>query len=212
MTMDAGQGVVLPGFGPGTMIQTREEDLPVEWLDTSDAVKNRDGGQGKVLWIGRTTFQPEFFRLNPDACPVRFEAGALGDGRPSHPVLVGPDQPVLITSPKAARHFGTTEVLAPARAFVNDESVCFLEPEDPITLTFVFCAQHQIMGSDNSWLGSYLPEAETLIHLRPQDRETLADLPETEQELPETRMILTFGEARLILPGYERRRILRKHG
>lgn len=210
--MQYGQGVVLPGFGPGTMIDTEEGDLPVEWLDTSDRVKNRDNGLGRVLWIGRTTFQPDYFREHPEACPVRFEAGALGDGRPSHPVMVGPDQPVLINSTKAARHFGTTEVLAPARAFVNDESVCFVDPEDPITFTFVFCAQHQVMGSDNSWLGSYLPEAETLIHLTPDHREMLADLPDSALDIPESRMILTSGEARLILPGYERRRILRKHG
>ena len=105
------------GFGPGTMIMTRDGEIAVEWLDTSHHVLTRDNGFQPILWIGRRTLSQTDLIGSPDDLPVRFPAGCLGPDCPAKDLEITADLRLLIADPLAEMLHASHEVLAPAKSW-----------------------------------------------------------------------------------------------
>ena len=87
--------VVITCFLTGTLIATPSGERAVETLQTGDLIRTADGRDVVVKWVGRqkvsTLFAPAD-RLRP----VRFAAGALGEGLPHADLTVTADHAMLV--------------------------------------------------------------------------------------------------------------------
>ncbi|MDJ0823979.1 MAG: Hint domain-containing protein [Rhodobacter sp.] len=105
----------VPCFGPGTMIATADGTLPIDWLARGDRVITRDGGTQVLRWIGRYTLSARQLAERPALRPVQVGADGLGRPAPERPLLVSPQQRVLLQGGDIALHFGVDEALAAAQ-------------------------------------------------------------------------------------------------
>jgi hypothetical protein len=163
-------------FGPGTLITTREGNIPVEWLEPDDFLLTRDNGYQPILWTGRTTLPTGYFDRFPEDRPLRLPAGALGSGRPSRDLQLTGDHRILLCHPLAEALFFSSEVLVPAKAWDDSGVSEPVLPSRPYTLTHVLCADHQIVLANGAWVESLLLGPETLRRLSTADRAHLTGL------------------------------------
>jgi hypothetical protein len=191
----AANGIVC--FGPGTMITTRDGEVPVEWLDTSHEILTRDNGYQPLLWVGRTTLPPGYFDAFPEDLPLRLPAGSLGAGTPVAELQVTGDHRLMIADPCAQLLHASHEVLAPAKAWRDAGIARHCMPEGPYTLTHVLCAEHQIILAQGAWVESMFLGAEALSRLPPIDRALLQGWAEPAQST--ARPCLTRREARHLI-------------
>ncbi|TNF23151.1 MAG: Hint domain-containing protein [Rhodobacteraceae bacterium] len=81
-------------FGKGTLIATPGGDVTVESLAIGDPILTSDGRSVPVKWIGLQTVHK--LRAGPRMEPVRFRAGAWGDGQPCSDLIVTADHGMVI--------------------------------------------------------------------------------------------------------------------
>ncbi|HBQ36516.1 MAG TPA: type I secretion protein [Rhodobacteraceae bacterium] len=106
---------VLPCFVSGTHILTPQGETTVENLSVGDLVNTMDHGLQPILWIGCST------RVAKGAmAPILFQKGAIGNSRD---LLVSPQHRMLVRDWQAELLFGENEVLVPAKALINDQTV-----------------------------------------------------------------------------------------
>ncbi|MBW4709436.1 Hint domain-containing protein [Roseobacter sp. YSTF-M11] len=196
----------VPCFGPGTMIQTENGEMPVEWLETSDMVLTRDHGYQPIRWIGRTKLPPGYFRQNPDARPLCIPAGSLGAKGPAHDLHVTGDHRVLIASAKAEALFFSNEVLAPAKAWLDSGHARQIDPASVYSVTHIACAQHQIILAQGAWVETLFPGRECLRRLSAEDATRLQDaLGETFSGMRTARQCVSRKEAGLLIEPIRKR-------
>ena len=82
-------------FLPGTLVATPAGERTVETLSAGDMVLTLEGNAVPVKWIGRQTVSTVFGPAER-MMPVRFEAGALGDGLPHEDLTVTADHAMLV--------------------------------------------------------------------------------------------------------------------
>lgn len=91
--LTAGDFVVC--FWEGVRIATPDGPAAVETLAVGDLVLTADGAPKPIRWLGRQTIVRQF--ADPDrVAPIRFLAGALGDGLPCADLLVSPDHALFL--------------------------------------------------------------------------------------------------------------------
>lgn len=163
-------------FGPGTMIATRNGEVPVEWLDTSDMVLTRDDGFQPILWVGRTRVPAGYFAMHPDEAPVRIAPGTLGPNSPTHALNVTGDHRVMIRASEAEVLFASAEVLAPAKAWTDTGLAVRTEPQGSYMLTHVLLASHQVILAQGAWVESLFTGPETLRRLDAENHSRLYHL------------------------------------
>ena len=86
----AGQGIgawttagdVVACYTEGTRLLTGQGEQPVETLAIGDTLVTATGEHRAIKWIGRRSYAGRFLAANPNAQPIRFQAGSLGDGLP----------------------------------------------------------------------------------------------------------------------------------
>ncbi len=79
---------VLDGICPGAHVDTPVGEVPAERLREGDIVLLAGGGIGVIKWIGRID--------TPSRPPVLIAAAALNPRTPRRPLLVAPDQAILV--------------------------------------------------------------------------------------------------------------------
>ncbi|MFM9861712.1 Hint domain-containing protein [Pseudoxanthobacter sp. M-2] len=98
-------------FLAGTRIATPGGSAAIESLEIGDLVLTADGRVAPVRFVGRQTVASTF--ADPlRTFPIRISAGALGEGLPTHDLLVSPDHALLLEG-----------VLVQAGALVNDTTI-----------------------------------------------------------------------------------------
>ena len=86
----------LPGFCGKAKVATSFGELPIEALRLRDPIKTISGSFMKVAWMDRIHLDEGFLSGFQDACPVRFQRGALGPNAPAEPTTMSPGQKVVI--------------------------------------------------------------------------------------------------------------------
>lgn len=150
-------------FGPGTMITTRDGDIPVEWLEVGDHVMTRDSGYQPIIWIGRTRLTDAHSDPNANSALLCLPAGLLGHHVPSHDLHVTGDHRILLRSAQAEVLFGSSEVLAPAKAWAAVGQA--IRSRKPKVLVHFMCAKHEIIMAQGAWVETMFPGPQALQRL-----------------------------------------------
>ena len=130
-------------LGPGTMVETEDGEIPVEWLETSDRVLTRDNGFQPILWIGRRRVDPGIMRRNAGCGLLCIPAGTLGPDLPTHDLRV--------TGGLRFR-LEPDGVLAPSQALADNGLAATLRPPRRTTLTTILCASHELILAEGTWV------------------------------------------------------------
>ena len=177
-------------FTPGTRIVTADGKRQIETLSVGDRVLTLDAGLQPIRWIGRRVV-PALGRF----APISIKAGALGNTRD---LLVSPQHRMLIGSALNAFYFGSEELLAPAKALVNDSTIRRREGGMVEYIHLLF-ESHQIVLAEGIPSESFHP-GETALDGMQQEalRELLELFPElcTDGYGPAARPAMKVQEAR----------------
>jgi len=106
-------------FTRGTLIETPDGPRPVEEFRVGDLVQTLDHGAKAIQWIGNRAVSTSALRRQPNLCPIRIRAGALGPGLPASDLIVSPQHRIMLSSRIVAQMFDTDEVLVPARKLLG---------------------------------------------------------------------------------------------
>lgn len=82
------------GFCDNARVATSFGDLPVQALRRRDPLRTVEGPLARVERVDRIQLDAAFLEQNPDAQPVRIQAGALGPSCPKTDILLSPHQKV----------------------------------------------------------------------------------------------------------------------
>lgn len=110
---------VVPCFVRGTPIDTGAGECKVEDLKVGDSIRTADHGLQQIRWIGERKVA-----ATGRLAPVLIRKGALGNSRN---MLVSQQHRMLIAGDEVRRLFGEDEVLVPAKALVNGDSITIRE-------------------------------------------------------------------------------------
>jgi hypothetical protein len=137
-------GRTAPCFCAGTRIMTPLGDVAVEELRAGDRVITKDGEDAKIVWVGRRKVDVKRHPRPEAVRPVRFIAGALGDGVPGRHLDVSPDHALFLDG-----------CLVPAKALVNGVNVRPLE-RDFTVYYHVELATHDVIFAEGVAVETYL--------------------------------------------------------
>ncbi len=123
------------GFVAGTVLYTREGEVPVEFLSPGDSLITRDAGMVRLTRI---------LHRRCVSRAISFAAGSLGHTRPEQDLILPAAQLILIRDWRAQAMFGTEQALVRADALVDDEFVCDLGVQKMHLHQLEFSAPHVI--------------------------------------------------------------------
>lgn len=183
----------IPCFVAGTLIETPNGLRRVEDLAVGDLVRTRDHGDQPIRWAGNRTVTAQ-----GRMAPIRIAKGALGNTRD---LWLSPQHRVVLSDARAELLFGEDEVLIPAKALLNDQTVT-RRPGGWVTYVHLMFDDHQIIFANGLASESFLPGDQTSRLFDPAVLEEIcAIFPELD---PKTGA--GYGSAaRRVLRGYEGR-------
>ncbi len=188
----------------GTLIETDRGQKPVEELEVGDMVLTKDDGLQPVRWIASRTLDAAALAADPALRPIRIRAGALGEARPARDLVVSPQHCLLIDDWRCELLFGEDEVLAPARALLNDKTITIEHGAEEVTYYHFMFDRHQIVYSNGAETESFHPASAGIEALDEAKRDELFKLyPELEHDAdaygPQARATLKPYEAEVLL-------------
>ena len=193
---------IIPCFTPGTLITTRQGEVPVEDLRVGDEVLTRDHGFRPLIWTGRRDLTVAELAVNPALRPIRIAAGALGQGLPLRDMIVSPQHRMLMEGYRAEMLFGEAEVLVAARHLTDLPGVATAFVPG-VSYIHVMFDQHEIICADGAWTESFQPAQRMLDSMDAEQAEEILclfpDLEWRESAFPASRMALKAHEARVLL-------------
>lgn len=133
---DQGDWNYVTCFLAGTQIETAHGPRRIEELMIGDLILTMDRGLQPIRWIASSTIAGR-----PEAAPIRFEVGALGN---TAPLLVSPQHRMLLTGWRAELYMGEDEVLVPAIQLVNDQSIRQVQ-QDSFTYYHLMFDTHELI-------------------------------------------------------------------
>ena len=136
---------VNPCFTAGTLILTTLGEKPVEALAAGELVITPDGGEQRIVWVGRREIDLAA-ALRPEALrPIIIEPGALADGVPSRRLRLSPDHALYIDG-----------VLVPAKALVNWNSIRQDHAATRVTYYHLELPRHGALFAEGTAVESFL--------------------------------------------------------
>ncbi len=135
-------------FADGTRIATPEGERAVESLCAGDLVVTAENGTYRsrpVRWVGHRRVDLAAHPRPELAAPIRFHAGALGEGLPKRDLLVSPDHALLIDGK-----------LVPAKLLINAMTVVQERHRPAVTYFHVELDEHAILLAEGAATESYL--------------------------------------------------------
>lgn len=181
------------GFGPPCFVAGTRVSVPggmarVEDLSVGDLVLTQDHGAQPVRWAGQRTVPGR-----GAFAPVRIAAGALGD---HGDVMVSPQHRIVLSDWRAQVYLGEDEVLCPAHALINGDTI-HRAPCDAVTYVHLMFDAHEIVLAEGLATESFLPGDYLCHETSALRQEILAIFPELEAREP------SMHSARRTLRGYE---------
>lgn len=134
-------------------------------LKAGDKVVCYGGETRSVIWIGKSRVCKAELANNPKLYPVRIIAGALGNGCPSHDLLVSRQHRILVRSKIAERMFCEAEVLIAAIKLTELPGVFVDDSVEEITYVHLLLERHEILIANGSLAESLFtgPEARKIV-------------------------------------------------
>ncbi len=162
-------------FLAGTKIAIAKDVVAVENLKIGDEVLSQEGRSVPVKWIGRQTVHTRFGPAER-LMPVRFAAGALGNGLPHSDLTVTADHGILVEG-----------VICNAGALVNGSTITRVplsEMGETYTVYHVETEEHEIILANGAPAETFIDNVSRRAFDNYSEFETLyGDVPEME-ELP----------------------------
>ncbi len=143
---------ILPCFAKGTLIATPRGAAAIESLRVGDTVLTAARTEKRIRWFGWRHVDCHRHPRPEDVWPVRIEAGAFGDGRPSRALFLSPDPAVFGDGNAAA---GAPGGRLPVGDLVNGASVA-QHPTDRITYWHLELDHHTVILADDLACETYL--------------------------------------------------------
>lgn len=166
-------------FATGTLIETDNGPVPVNDLLVGDRVLTVDNEFQEIHWIGSRQLDRATLERNPNLCPVRIRANALGPGLPDIDLIVSPQHRILVTSEISRRMFGTKEVLVAAKHLLAVNGIDTLTDLDSVTYWHFLLNAHQIVIANGVATESLYTGPQALKSIDPAGvREILSIFPE----------------------------------
>lgn len=199
-------GVTIPCFARGTMIDTPRGAVPIETLSIGDHVITRDHGAQPLRWIGSKALGVTTLRLHDNLRPIRISAGALGVGTPSIDLIVSPQHRILIRSRIAQRMFGAPEVLVAAKQLLELPGVEIARDLVEVEYFHILFERHEVVIANGAEAESLYTGTEALKAVGPSAIEEIFAI------FPELR---NTGQpavaARMLVPGRMGRKLAGRH-
>ena len=193
----AEQPETLAAYAAGTLIDTPDGPRAVERLAPGDFVTTLANGSRPLRWVARRRVTPVELLAHPGLCPVQFVAGAIGNARP---LLVSPQQRILIDDWRAEVYFGEDRVLVAAQALVDDQAAKVVLPVEGIDYVTLLCDRHEVLLAEGVLSESFHPGEAGLAMLTAAERAEVRSLV-SEEELARRRPafpIVRNAEARAL--------------
>lgn len=134
-----------PCYCRGTLIDTDQGEVPVEYLKIGDQVRTLRHGFRSIRWIGRRSYSGQFAAGNRDVLPVVFRAGSLGKNLPREDLSVSPLHAMYLDG-----------VLVPAVALVNGRSIVQAKVMDEVAYFHIELESHDVIFANGA-------ESETFV-------------------------------------------------
>ena len=146
------------GFAHGTMIATPQGPRAIEDITPGTMVETNKDHALPVQWVGMMMMVPSAPVDNPIQLRLtRIMADSFGLSRPSPDVILGHGAR-LLRSPAALREYAMqTDILTPARAFVDGVSAISITPPTPVALYHIGLPHHAIIKAAGLEMESYHP-------------------------------------------------------
>ena len=195
-------------FASGTLIETERGAVQVQCLRVTDKVITVDRGAQEVRWVGCRHIKVADMATNPALRPVCIRAGALGEGLPKRDLLVSQQHRILVRSKIAARMFGYSEVLVPAKLLVGLAGIEYPDDDRDITYCHFLCDRHEVVFAEGAQTESFFtgPQALQALH-HPARAEVFAIFPELSTAPDEA----APTSARPLFKGRNARRLVAQH-
>lgn len=199
---------ILICFASGTRIKTPSGNKKVEDLQVGDMVMTKDAGAQPLLWKGSRKISNPELQLSPSMRPIRITKGALPNGKPNRDLLVSPNHQILLQDWQSQLLFGESEVLVPAKALVDNQTVFVDEAAQSVEYFHLMLEQHHILISEGAETESFYPGPVSLKMLAPDIRyELLTEFPALSEEDgygPPARPSLSIWEGEVLWQASER--------
>lgn len=160
----------------GTQIRTETGSKPVEHLVPGDMVLTEDGPAKPVRWVGSRKVGAEELRDNPSLRPIKISEGTFGRALPERDLWVSPQHRVLVFGWQAEMLFGAEDVLVPAKALVNGDTIHVDPTIDDVEYFHVLFDQHEIMFTDGLATESFYPSPYALSEISDDARSEIQSL------------------------------------
>jgi hypothetical protein len=170
----------LAAYAADTLIDTPDGPRPAGSLVAGDAVTTLANGSRPLRWVGRRAVTALELLAHPGLRPVEFAPGTIGNDRP---LVVSPQQRMLIDDWRAAVYFGEDRVLVSAHALVDDHSARLVLPEAGLDYVVLLCDRHEVLLAEGALSESFHPGPTGLAGL------TLAEQAALHATVPETDLI-----------------------
>jgi len=152
-------------FVAGTRIATPQGPRAVQDLRAGDLVLTADDGAQPVRWTDGWSLMPD-----PEARPIRFAAGVLGNGRA---LRVSPLHAVLIGGADCELLFGEAEVLVAARDLLGLPGVSVQPGPGVVRYHHILMDRHHILFAEGAAAESLHPGPVALEALPPRQMQAL---------------------------------------
>ena len=141
----------------GTMIAVMDGEKPVEDLQIGDLVRTKDNGYQPVRWVASRVLGLSALNADPSLRPIRIQANALGAQKPGRDLIVSQQHCVLIDDWRCELLFGEDEILAPAKALLNDATITIDRTSEEVTYYHFMFDGHEIVYSNGVETESFHP-------------------------------------------------------
>lgn len=189
-TPHTGLGAQVVCFAAGTLIETENGPVEVQFLRPGDRVVTRDAGLQELTWTGARRVDAV-----GELAPVVITKGTLGNDRD---LVVSPQHRMVIEGWQAQLWFGETEVFVKAKDLVNDDTV-YIRKGGTVSYHHILFDAHQVVFAEGAASESFHPGPQSIDALDQGPRAELLRL------FPDLAYIAApvIPAARLSLKGYE---------
>jgi len=163
-------------FTPGTLIATPLGDKLIEDLKVGDLVITKDSGIQAIRWIGRKKVSGARLQSFTHLRPILIRKDAFGPDLPNKDMHVSPQHRILVSGQNVMMNFAESQVLAPAKGLITDQSVIVDSSVKGVEYIHVLFDKHEVIYSDGLPTESFHPGDLSLSGLDDDTRNEVFDI------------------------------------